>query len=171
MNSVLIDIGEGVKLSRPDGLDSIIRVFGDPRPFIKEDGTIDPQWEEENIVRVDLPAPIPYAGTHVTRVACHSLAACAATKAFGALYDAGAWATIKDYGGGYAPRTQRLSTHLSAHMWGIAFDLNVRDLPLGSFGNQPPEIMKAFTDAGFYYGGLFHGRRRDPQHWQLATNY
>lgn len=75
---------------------------------------------------------------------------------------------------GYAPRRKnhKPSAPLSAHAWGIAFDLNPqRNLP----GNPTPQfishhpivlIMKSF---GFNWGGDW--KTPDPMHFQWCTGY
>jgi D-alanyl-D-alanine carboxypeptidase-like protein len=159
-------------MKRPQGLNEIIATFGDPRPYLHDDGTIAPEWERTMIVRVDLPAPIPYADTVVRRVAVHHLIAVQTKAAFDALFRSGNWHLIKEYGGGYVPRKKRRgSSEWSAHLWGIALDLNDATLPQGTKLDQPRELIDAFTLQGFYYGGLFTGKARDPQHMQWCSGY
>lgn len=165
-------------LHRPHGLDQIIQTFGDPRPFIKTDGTMSARWEQSVITRVALPGLILYADApeqkdriYVTRVACHVLIAKQTRAAFQRIHDGGDWNLLKHYGGSFVPRKKRTSSKLSTHMWGIAFDLNEETNEQGTQGDMAEEIIEAFESQGFYWGGNFSGKSRDPMHFQFADGY
>lgn len=62
------------------------------------------------------------------------------------------------------------TTHFSAHSYGLAIDLNAADNKLGSTSGgfyKQPQLVKAFTDEGFRFGGTFK-TRPDPMHFSLA---
>jgi hypothetical protein len=165
-------------LHRPHGFDQIIKTFGDPRKYLRTDGTISPKWEATVITRVALPEKLLYLDAphekdrvYVTRVACHALIANAVKAAFGRIHDDGNWKLLTHYGGSYNPRMKRLSRKLSTHLWGIAFDLNDEDNEQGTPGHMPEDIITAFESQGFYWGGNFSGNSRDPMHFQFADGY
>lgn len=146
----------------PSGLDEIIATFG------KLD---DQSFEAKNIVMFTLPYPLVYEGATVTRARCHKLVIDNFQKAFQAIKGVGLDGQAKNYGGIYARRGIRgFGAHPSTHSWGIAVDLEPERFPLGSLKRMPDGIIKAFADAGFFYGGDFKSRR-DPMHFQFATHY
>ena len=78
---------------------------------------------------------------------------------------------FKEYNGIYNHRSIRgFAGHASAHSWGIAIDMGASTHPLGQWKPWPEQILKAFSDAGFFWGGLFKSRR-DCMHFQLCTKY
>ena len=48
------------KLVTPNGFDELIATFGDIRKFIKDDGTLDLLWEQQQLTLARLPFPIPF---------------------------------------------------------------------------------------------------------------
>lgn len=146
----------------PNGLDEIIHTFGSLN---------DPKFEAKNIVLFDLPYPLFYAGTPVTRARSHRLLVENFQKAFKDLLLAGLDHEVKNYSGIYARRAIRgQSMHASAHSWGIAIDLEADKYPLGSNNRFPDAVVEIFHNAGFYYGGDFKSRH-DPMHFQACTGY
>lgn len=61
--------------------------------------------------------------------------------------------------------TEAAMIYMSIHSWGVAFDINAKWNPLGSYGEMTPELAKCFTDAGFEHGRNW--KRRDSMHFQL----
>src|SRR5262249_18130667 len=62
------------QLKTPNGLDELIATFGDIGTFIRDDGTLDPQWQQQQLTLARLPFSIPYmVPPHplVTRISCH----------------------------------------------------------------------------------------------------
>jgi LysM repeat protein len=49
----------GFNLIPPSGLDKIIQTFGDIVEYIRDDGTLDQRWENEQLLRTPLPFAIP----------------------------------------------------------------------------------------------------------------
>ena len=146
----------------PVGLDEIIATFGkiDNKTF-----------EATNIVNFALPYPLVYDGKEVVRARCHKLLVENFQQAFEVIKAAGLQKQATRYGGIYARRSIRgFSSHVSTHSWGIAIDLEPQSYPLGSRKRMPDEIIKAFENAGFFYGGNFK-KRPDPMHFQFATKY
>lgn len=143
----------------PSGLDELIDVFG---PV---------EVAANRIVRFALPYPLYYEGRPVARARCHELIVDNFVAAFEKIKALGLAEECKNYSGIYAQRSIRgASAHPSTHSWGIAIDLEAARYPLGSAKRFPEPIIKAFEDAGFFYGGNFKSRK-DPMHWQFVTHY
>ncbi len=65
---------EELEISPPNGLNEIIAIFGDLYRYIREDGTIHPNWEAEYLSLTALPFPIPLSWNReqsVRRILCH----------------------------------------------------------------------------------------------------
>jgi hypothetical protein len=87
--------------------------------------------------------------------------------------DAGLFHLINTYDGGYFPRLMKGSEKsLSAHSYGIAFDINATWNALGTI---PPAVGKRGSvrklveiahQNGFYWGG--HFQRQDGMHFEVA---
>ncbi len=146
----------------PVGLDEIIYTFG---------SLDDPHFEARNIVLFDLPYPLFYERTQVTRARCHKLIVENFQKAFEDIKAAGLEDQVKNYSGIYEQRSVRgFGSHPSTHSWGIAIDLESEKYPLGSDLRFPDEVINIFQGAGFFYGGDFRSRK-DPMHFQLCRGY
>src|SRR5215467_14200561 len=73
------------QLKTPNGFDELIATFGDIRTFIRDDGTLDPRWEQQQLTFARLPFSIPYmVPPHplVTRISCHKKLADIFVKVF-----------------------------------------------------------------------------------------
>jgi hypothetical protein len=150
------------KTQIPSGLSGIIATFG---------AISDPRFEAKNIVFFDLPYPLKYAGAPIARARCHRLAVGNFIAAFRNVQAAGLADQFTEFNGIYAKRAIRGSVgRASCHSWGIAIDMCASRYALGSLKRMPDAIIKAFRDAGFFYGGDFKNRK-DPMHFQLAVNY
>jgi hypothetical protein len=154
--------------------DDVVRVFGDPHPYVLEDGGISPDWETATLSSFPLPAPLPLIGSTrwVSRVRCHRLVVPFMAAAFATLFRADQWTLLHDFGGCYCWRTQRQAAKLSRHAWGIAVDLNVADNPFSVSArkappNMPPQVVRAFQQQGFAWGGDWL-RRKDGMHFEFV---
>ncbi len=160
--------------SVPNGLNEIIATFGNLMPYIQDDGTLSATWEIDEMTRAILPFPIPLSGNPtatVTKIECHHLLSEVFVQTFQAIATAGLEGKIKTYGGCYAGRAKRTSTHWSAHAWGIAVDLNVETNQQGTKGDMDPAVIAVFRAHGFKWGGDFSGKSIDPMHFQYCTGY
>jgi D-alanyl-D-alanine carboxypeptidase len=158
----------------PNGLDEIIATFGDLRPYIQDDGTLSSKWETDEMTRSLLPFAIPLSGNPsaiVTKIECHHLLSEIFVQVFQEISASGLQDKVKTYGGCYAGRAKRTSTHWSAHAWGIAVDLNVETNQQGTKGDMDPGIIAIFRSHGFKWGGDFSGTSIDPMHFQYCTGY
>jgi hypothetical protein len=130
-------------LACPHGLDHIRATFGDTFQYVLPDHTLDPRWQDDFLVRITLPFPLPFSwdksGT-VTQMTCHQLMT-----------------------GIFADVFERLR--------GIAIGLNPETNPQGTEGNMDPGVVTIFRGAGFEWGGDWPGRVRDPMHFQFCTGY
>lgn len=158
----------------PAGLPAIIATFGDPMPFARNDGTVDPKWEVQTITRVVLPFPIPYTGnpaTPITRIAVHRKLAPLFQAVFADIVAQGLRGSVKTYGGGYVARMKRGQSKPSTHTWGIAIDLNDRTNAMGTAGDMDPRLVALFEGYGFVWGGRWSGTNKDPMHFQYCSGY
>jgi len=81
---------------------------------------------------------------------------------------------IHEWCGSYSPRIRRGASTLSAHAFGIAFDINCSTMPMGrpvDLSKQPKfvEVIKIFRKHGFLWSGMRGGPTGvpDPMHFQL----
>lgn len=148
-------------LATPSGLDAIKALFGEPGSPACSAG------------RVHLPAPIKlgWENATVTIVRCHILLEKVFERVFAEIYGAGNWALLRTQDGIYEDRPISGGKKRSTHAWGISDDLNAATNRQGTEGDMPPEIIAPFEKHGFYWGGRFSGKRRDPMHFQFATGY
>lgn len=149
----------------------VIEVFGNPAPFVRDDGSVGDDWVEVSQVYITLPAAIPFAGQpglKVRRLRVHRLVAPQFTAAFGRLYAEGRWGLLVDCAGAYCWRAQRLApSSRSRHSWGIAVDLNAADNPFMAPPKMPREVVAAFESNGFEWGGRWQ-HRPDGMHFEFA---
>jgi len=157
-----------------NGYKAVLQAYGNIHRYIRSDGTLSPRWEAEKITRVALPAPLPYAADRkllVTRVTAHVLIAEEVRGIFREIHRLGLWDALETYGGGFVFRPIRGSvSSLSMHSFGIAYDFDVADNPLGSTkeGTMHPAIIGIFRARGWLWGGDYKDRK-DPMHFQRAT--
>jgi len=156
---------------RPDGRAAVVNTFGDISRFIRSDGTLSVKWEDTMIRRVTLPQPLPLSGetgTTVTRITCHKLLTDVLRDTLRAVDEAGLWASLHSYGGGFVFRPKRTVNELSLHSWGIAWDFDPEHNQQGTSGTIDPRIVAIFEEHGFFWGGRFRGTK-DPMHFQYAS--
>jgi LysM repeat protein len=164
----------GPGLNTPQGLDQLIATFGNIRPFIKNDGTLDSEWERQELTRAGLPFPIPYTEPPhppVTKIYCHKKLSDIFVQVFTEIQKQGLADKIVSYGGCFNFRSKRTSTKISTHAWGIAVDLNPETNQQGTNGNMDPQVIRVFQSFGFKWGGEFSGKSQDPMHFQFCTGY
>lgn len=147
------------------------RALGDPTPWMRPDGTVAHDWENEILNLGVLPGEVPFCGDLTRMVATyrvHKLLLPFFRQAFSQIALVGAWGEIKDWGGTYAFRVNRNNpAALSAHCWGAAVDLNPIELPNGSTLRIAPAVVDAFARQGFVYGGNYG--HPDPQHFECSA--
>jgi len=123
---------------------------------------------------INFPAPLRMGGSQAvtTRAACHIEMVQLFTRVFGELHARELWPLIKSYDGLYNPRMKRSTGNSwSTHAWGIAVDLNASTNQQGTVGDMDHRIIAVFERHGFYWGGKWSGRSRDPMHFQYAVGY
>ena len=158
----------------PHGLQGIIASFGDLYDYIRDDGTLDPHWENQNMLLAPLPFPIPLdwdPGKTVTRIRCHKLLVPLYQAVFAEIVAQGLKPALKTYGGAYQYRAKRNGAKPSTHSWGIAIDFNVSSNPMGRPGDMDPRLVALMERFGFVWGGRWSGRSKDPMHFQYCTGY
>lgn len=161
-------------MAPPVGLKQILELCGDPRGFVKDDGTVSPLWEAR-MVSVAFPAPLPL-GWDLSRMA----RGCRVNQAIAPEVDGvcrliakeGLWRRFRTYDGGYAWRQQRGSTSkLSLHSFGAALDFNAESNRQGTPGDMDSALVQIFEAFGWTWGGRFAGSRIDPMHFQWGSGY
>lgn len=153
--------------------------YGNPRN--KADPTKASQvWEAANIVYVKTPFVMRYDGVALKKgMRVHRLVADSLTRVLDALWAASgrSQATIDDwgvsiFGGAFNYRLMRGGSSLSMHSWGCAIDLdpdrNGFHDPTPRFA-QLPQVVRAFKDEGWVWGGDWSAKMRDGMHFQAAT--
>jgi hypothetical protein len=163
-----------VRLSAPHGIEQIIASFGNIYEYVRKDGSLDPRWAAEFLVRIILPFPIILSWDHATSVkqmTCHRKLADVFGEVFARLEAGGLQERIKTFGGCFSFRQQRTGSKLSAHAWGIAVDLNPETNAQGTAGDMDAEVIEVFRAAGFEWGGDWEGKVRDPMHFQFCSGY
>lgn len=130
-------------------------------------------WEEENIVTIDIPELSEATGGKYTRMRVHRRAAYAFKATWAAWKEAGLLKLIKSYEGAFVARYVRGSrTSLSNHAFGSAFDINYYWNQLGRVpayaGSEGSirELVPLAHKFGLYWGGHFD--RRDGMHFEVA---
>lgn len=162
------------QLPIPRGYEQIVQSFGDLRDYIAVDGHILMQWEIDTLGLVHLPFPMPLAWDKkisVSMIRCHKKLMPIFTSVFKEIYDEGLKDYIESFGGCYQFRSQRAGKKFSTHCWGIAIDLNPDTNKQGTIGRIDPSLVEIFTKHGFFWGGHWQGKRKDPMHFQYAFDY
>lgn len=158
----------------PIGLRGILDTFGNIYDYLKDDGTLDPRWEAEQLTRVPLPFAIPLSWDRsklVQNLYCHVKWTGFIPDVFATLEREGLKKEIKTFGGCFNFRSKRTSGKLSTHSWGIAIDLNPETNQQGTAGTMPAEVVAIFRQFGFTWGGDWTGKSKDPMHFQFCKGY
>lgn len=161
-------------LTAPHGFQAVRDTFGDILRYIRDDGSIDPKWEAERMLKAALPFSIPLAwdtSKSVASIRCHKLIAPLIEEVFRQIVAQGLESTVKTYGGGYVFRPKRGAVKPSTHSWGIAIDLNPNTNAMGTAGDMDPRLVALFEGFGFVWGGRWAGRNKDPMHFQYCSGY
>ena len=161
-------------LQPPHGLNAVLAEFGDIYARLREDGTLDPRWETEQLGRAPLPFPISLSwdmSKQVRNVYCHKKLVPILPAVFADIERRGLRDKVRSFGGCFNFRSKRSGSKLSTHAWGIAIDLNPETNGMGQDGDIAPGIVAAFKSAGFFWGGDWPGRNKDPMHFQFCRGY
>lgn len=134
---------------RPNGVKEIYNTFGPP-------GT--------NQVTTKMPAG---PGGKMINVTCNAKIADKMKGAFEEIKAKGLSNEIKSFDGAFCNRNKRGGSSKSVHAWGIAFDVNASQNPMGSTRQTAGQRQLA---AIFEKHG-FHQLKNDPMHFQYATGY
>lgn len=155
----------------PRGVDELRALYGDPRPYIRDDGTVSPIWEAR-MTTVKLPSPLPLGWNReqcATRVRVNQAIADVVEDTLRDLASLGAWAKLRTYDGGYTFRLTRGGSKLSMHGYGGALDF---DAPWNKLGQKPTmdrEVVRIFRHHGWTWGGQW--KRPDGMHFQFGRGY
>lgn len=151
------------------------KFYGNPRGA---NGGASAAWEAANLTNVKPPFTMRYAGTPIKTIRVHKKCAESLLRVLNALWVAAGkkqsvideWG-VSTYGGAYNFRLMRGGSNLSMHSWGCAIDLDPARNGLGDstprFANYP-QVIKAFSDEGWEWGGSWSAGGRDGMHWQAA---
>jgi hypothetical protein len=158
----------------PHGLDEIIAAFGDIHAYVAADGQLEARWQLGFLERIHLPFSLCLSwdqSRSITQMTCHRRLSGIFSLVFSRIQERELQGKITSFGGCFAFRPQRTGRRLSSHSWGIAIDLNPESNEQGSVGNMDAAIIAIFRDAGFEWGGDWHGKSCDPMHFQFCTGY
>lgn len=158
----------------PHGLEEIVATFGDIYDYVQSDGSLDARWQADFLARATLPFALSLAwdpARSVSQMTCHKKLLEVFEEVFTSIGSKGLQSKIQSFGGCFSFRPQRTGSKLSAHAWGIAIDLNSGTNAQGSEGNMDVALIEVFQNAGFEWGGVWQGKRRDPMHFQFCTGY
>jgi hypothetical protein len=129
--------------------------------------TIKGDWEDENIVNINIPQLVAIKGS--PNVRCHRLVANQLIGLFQAFEDKGLMKYILSWQGMFYPRFMRKQYgKLSNHAWGTAFDINAEWNGLGVTPALVGEkgsvrlLVETALEFGFYWGGWF----KDGMHFE-----
>lgn len=156
------------------------RTFGGPFDWVhrptsdnRENIEIRGNWEEDNIVTVELPALAKATDGRYKKMRWNKRAQTQLANLWQAWDDAGLLKHIKTYEGAYVPRLIRGSTRsLSNHAYGTAFDINYEWNQLGRTPAKPGttgsvwELVPLAHEHGFFWGGFFS--RGDGMHFEVC---
>ena len=132
-------------------------------------------WEERQIIRVEIPQLRDVSGAPASRRASwHRAAAPQLLALWRAWEEAGLLDLVKTWDGSFVPRFVRGSrATLSNHCFGSAFDINAN---FNSLGTRPAlvgrtgsvrELVPLANKFGFFWGGHYNGRP-DGMHFEIA---
>jgi hypothetical protein len=148
------------------------KIKPEPNPESAIEITCD--WELRNLVYIEIPYLKELPPYFPSRIRVHRKAARQIQNVFRQWEDAGLLSQIITYDGGYYPRMIRGSDNrLSAHSYGIAFDINASWNTLGTI--PPPagsrgsvrKLVEIANANGFFWGGHFQ-QRFDGMHFELS---
>lgn len=166
--------GRPTAIRPPNGLDEVLRAFGNIYDYLRDDGSLDPRWETDQLGRAQMPFLLPLSWDQeklARAIYCHKRLIPAFMDVFNAIQQEGLQDRLKTYGGCFNFRGKRTSGKLSAHSWGIAIDLNPETNAQGSPGSMDAGIVDVFRQFGFKWGGDWSGKTKDPMHFQFCTGY
>ena len=158
----------------PHGFNAVMAEYGDIYAYLRDDGSLDPRWETEQLARAPLPFPIALSWDptrHVRSIYCHRKLTAKFQEVFGEIERRGLSGKVRTYGGCFNVRAKRSGSKLSTHAWGIAVDLNPETNAMGREGDMPAGIVAAFKRSGFLWGGDWKGAGKDPMHFQYCSGY
>ena len=125
-----------------------------------------PPHDETRMVMWDVPHELEL-GAIPNRIYCNKDMIAPLTQAFKNIRDRGLGDQVKTWDGCFNIRLKRGSTNVSLHSWGIAIDINAAWNRFRSKPTMGFELVKAFTDAGFEWGGDWS--QPDGMHFQLKS--
>jgi hypothetical protein len=169
-------------MGAPHGYTEILAEYGDPAPYILQDGDVSPAWQRDvTSGHVELPEELRlgwdkwdatrgvWLPQYAKRISCNPKVAASLRDVLGELHDAGLWSLLHTYDGCYAWRVMRQGRKLSTHAWAIAVDFNAATNRIGTPGDMDHRIVAAFEDHDWTWGGRWE--RPDGMHCQLASGY
>jgi hypothetical protein len=176
--SVAPTLGNG-PLHGPLGREEREKTFGGPFKWRRQPEAGNPEnivilgdWEEENIVSVEIPQLRQVPG-NFSRMRWNKRGVEQLRSLWAAWEKAGLIPLVKSYEGSYVPRLIRGSTtSLSNHAYGSAFDINYFWNQLGKTParcgavGSVQELVPLAHEHGFYWGGNF--TRLDGMHFEIC---
>src|SRR6185437_3667778 len=142
--SIFTAAGVAQNLQAPHGIEQIVASFGNIYEYVRKDGSLDPRWTADYLVRIALPFPLVLSWDHtasVQQMTCHRKLAEAFEDIFAKIEAHGLQEKIKAFGGCFSFRQQRTGSKLSAHAWGVAVDLNPETNVQGTAGDMDAGVI------------------------------
>lgn len=124
-------------------------------------------WPSRNLVSIEIPQLTKIRSPVSPIVKVHKGVATNIKAAFAELESRGLLSMIGHWCGSFRQRVQRKT--LTAHAFGLAFDLNCTSEDERRVQDDPhwPEVIKIFQDHGFAWGGGWRNFA-DPMHFQAS---
>ncbi|MFO7978202.1 MAG: M15 family metallopeptidase [Bacteroidales bacterium] len=144
-----------------------------PEPNPRHEIAITCNWEQENLVEIEVPLFSPLPPAHTRSLKVHKKVVRQFERLFAQWHQAGISDRLLSFDEGFSARMEAGSrTRVSAHSFGIAFDVNASFNPLGQL---PPktgaqgsvrELVEIAHQNGFCWGG--HSTPRAGMHFEVA---
>lgn len=144
-----------------------------PGPNPRNEIVITCNWEQENLVEIPVPLLSPLPPHHTPTMKVHKKVAHQFERLFTQWHQAGVSDRLLSFDEGFSPRMELGSrSRISAHSFGIAFDVNTSFNPLGQI---PPkagacgsvrELVAIAHQNGFCWGG--HSSPNAGMHFEVA---
>ena len=99
----------------PHGLNVVLAEFGDIYAYLRDDGSLDPRWETEQLARAPLPFPIALSWDptkHVRSIYCHRRLTAKFQEVFAEIDRRGLSGKVRSFGGCFNFRAKRSGSKL-----------------------------------------------------------
>ncbi|MER9546467.1 M15 family metallopeptidase [Mesorhizobium sp. M0437] len=155
-----------------DSQNALVQFYG--LPGVHDEDRL---WMAQNLVQIAQPWSMVLSwavNTPVSHFRIHRLCASSLQRVFDSIWakseqsqeQINSWG-LNLFGGSYNFRPVRGSSRLSCHAFGCAIDFDPDHEQMRTPGHMAREVVKSFTDEGWFWGGNFR-ERKDPMHFQAT---